>query len=921
MKHQINFFFLLFYLSVLNVHAQTSDSFRKKAESLFEKEDYKNATIYYQKAFKLAQSTNDYIRMANLCVDISTMEHIEGHFANGATLCRSGLNFMTKSTNKPDSTYFKLYSSLGEMYKKLNRNDSSIYFFELGNILIAKKKFLEKQIPDYVAFHFSNQAIMYYSHGDYQKAINFTEKGLTLVNTPRERAIILNNIANYYEKLGDVNKAYNQHLKSLSLYSSDDFEKCKLLIATANDLMSLKKYSQAKEYFIKSQQLFLKAQKRLHLKNVELDVKINYHLGQVYSLLDDRKKGLLYLNQAKVQYHKEYGKKGTLLAMIYLEMAKNIDFNNNIKALNFLQSSLETISIDFIGKYYDDNPNENDIIDNLLGFYILKEKGKRLFEQFKITNDIVFLKESIKSYDIAINLIRKNRKRFEERDSKQDFIKKIYPVYEEYVSTLFEMYQVKKEKWIIEKMFSVVDEGKNSTLSDFLRASSVSPQIIPTEQLNKERRLNIEISQTKIKLNTINDSLDRKKLNELIIQKNTLIAELEKQYPAFYHLKYDFKEQNISDVKKKIKDGTTLVSYFITSSQIFIFTVTQNDFQLTSLPIEKESILKTANLLVSSLNTNPLMGKYNGSSYAIKLYQYLIQPIENQLKKTDKLIILPDWQMGVLPFEVLERGRYKDEFLTKKYAISYLYSSKVLTPKSVKSISNHSILAFAPFTEKAFDNLPQLPESINEVNSLSGIKFVNSEATKEIFLKNASSGNIIHLATHTQIGDSPFNSYINFYPEKNKESVLHLEELFNLQLPNSQLITLSSCEAGTGQMIQGDGIMSLAKGFAYTGCPAIISTLWTAHDESLSFLSIQFYKYLKMGYSKDISLQLARKDYFTSKIGRKFNHPFYWANFVLIGNNEALYPVTKKTSFTLSILLVLILIGVISIYFLRFKRK
>jgi CHAT domain-containing protein len=104
---------------------------------------------------------------------------------------------------------------------------------------------------------------------------------------------------------------------------------------------------------------------------------------------------------------------------------------------------------------------------------------------------------------------------------------------------------------------------------------------------------------------------------------------------------------------------------------------------------------------------------------------------------------------------------------------------------------------------------------------------------------------------------------------------------------NAQLAVLSACNTGYGKIAKGEGVMSLARGFAQAGVPAIVMSLWTAQDKSTSEIMGNFYKALADGKTKDESLKIAKLTYLenASKLGA---HPYFWAAFVLVGENKPL---------------------------------
>lgn len=106
---------------------------------------------------------------------------------------------------------------------------------------------------------------------------------------------------------------------------------------------------------------------------------------------------------------------------------------------------------------------------------------------------------------------------------------------------------------------------------------------------------------------------------------------------------------------------------------------------------------------------------------------------------------------------------------------------------------------------------------------------------------------------------------------------------YDLDLSQARLVVLSACEAGRGKLQKDEGIISLARAFVYAGCESIITTLWNAHDETTADISKRFHEYLKDGLQTDEALRKAKLGFLDSELKNKYEHPYYWANFVLIG--------------------------------------
>ena len=83
---------------------------------------------------------------------------------------------------------------------------------------------------------------------------------------------------------------------------------------------------------------------------------------------------------------------------------------------------------------------------------------------------------------------------------------------------------------------------------------------------------------------------------------------------------------------------------------------------------------------------------------------------------------------------------------------------------------------------------------------------------------------------------------------------------------------------GVGKQMEGEGVVNFARAFQYAGAESVVVSLWeVASKEAVEFMTF-FYGYLKAGKSRAEALRLARKE-----IKAKYPNPFYWAVFILHG--------------------------------------
>ncbi|MFK7772197.1 MAG: CHAT domain-containing protein [Saprospiraceae bacterium] len=149
------------------------------------------------------------------------------------------------------------------------------------------------------------------------------------------------------------------------------------------------------------------------------------------------------------------------------------------------------------------------------------------------------------------------------------------------------------------------------------------------------------------------------------------------------------------------------------------------------------------------------------------------------------------------------------------------------------------------------------------------------------------------------------------------DDYLSNKDLYNF-FSQSRLAALSACNTGTGQLVKGEGVMSLSRGFIHAGCPSVVMSLWSVDDGSTSKIMENFYQNLRNGKTKDLALRQAKLDYLGSS-KKSFQHPYYWAAFVQFGDARPLCESNFFQSKYFKIGGILFLISLL--LFQRFRKK
>ena len=113
-------------------------------------------------------------------------------------------------------------------------------------------------------------------------------------------------------------------------------------------------------------------------------------------------------------------------------------------------------------------------------------------------------------------------------------------------------------------------------------------------------------------------------------------------------------------------------------------------------------------------------------------------------------------------------------------------------------------------------------------------------------------------------------------PEGIDDGILTAEEIGGLNLSGTDLLVLSACQTGLGE-IGGDGVYGLQRGFKIAGVNTIIMSLWEVSDAATEVLMTKFYSLLAKGKSKreafDAAIEAVKKEY---------ESPEYWAAFIML---------------------------------------
>jgi CHAT domain-containing protein len=357
-------------------------------------------------------------------------------------------------------------------------------------------------------------------------------------------------------------------------------------------------------------------------------------------------------------------------------------------------------------------------------------------------------------------------------------------------------------------------------------------------------------------------------------------------------------------------DRTALIEFVVAADRTFAFVLTKdarNQESLTSFPID----IREAELgdLVGSYRSRIARGSLDIQGLSGELYGRLLKPAAARLTGKTNLIIVPDGPLWDLPFQSLndDNGRY----LIESFSLSYAPSATALVEMSKqagpnKRNGNTELLAVGnPFVGKETaervrqifmgEKLEPLPEAERLVSALGKMygsnrsKIYSGNSALEGTIKSeAPRFRILQFATHGILNDdSPMYSHIVLSQNNRsaaEDGLLEAWEMKDLDL-KADMVILSACETARGKISNGEGVIGMSWAMFIAGTPTTVASQWKVESSSTTELMLEFHRQLlaKKKVSKAEALRRASR-----KVMKMpgFQHPSYWAGFVLLGDGS-----------------------------------
>lgn len=740
------------------------------------------------------------------------------------------------------------------------------------------------------AFAFRYASTIYTRRVDHTKAINYLERALVVDSTQAYLPDILILMANNYLYMDDFDKCIAYAEKTLKL--AEDYQDRAFLFMI-----------EGAAYYKKGQ---IKRGRELVLKSLELYLKDDSYWEEqlrcmvwLAEMAENKNKAVDYLTKTLKILQKFAGKNSRERARVYCLLG-DISFEKpNLldSALAHYQQALIQVFPNFNSTNVADNPDLKDVYTESWIMTAAARKAEALHRRYQQRGNLADLHNAAYCYDLSLAAVKELHKSYGSDAAKLYMGDYSHNYWEEAIEVNFLLYSKTGNHAYLEKIFSLMEKSKASVLSEAIQKNRALLLVgIPDSLLEREKDLRITIAElttqlrnTEVEGQGSGEALAKVKgqLSDAHLEHERLLESLKNTYPSFKAFVEDAPLPTLDEARANLtKEGQVFAEYFAGKAAIYCLYFDKKGASVFKID-RTESLNKTLQEYLSFFSDgNAIL--VNPAAYlcvANELYDLLVVKIFAR-EKAQKIVLALDGILGFLPFDALvvkeegiKMGFNKVDFLIKNVELRYAYSANVLLQQMENRQSKGYFLRIMPRFADGERGLAPLSFSDEETAGVNAWTSLNGKnATKIGFRKLAEKSWLIHLSTHADSDGEQGEPFIEM-----ADGRLMLSELYAMNLTATDLVILSACETGLGKVERGEGVMSLARGFAYAGANSLVASQWKVNERSTALLFQRFYLYLKAGKTKSEALRLAKLWALENAGTDARQSPYYWAGFIFMG--------------------------------------
>lgn len=833
-------------------------------EMLFASNKYRAAESLFKASAKIFEEKKDFTNevYAHVLSNLGLLYNVTGRYVLSEKFSDSARHLRAEIFPAGSSQYAASMNNLGVLYKDMgNYNKAQEYIAEA--IRINAKALTKKSVP--YALAINNQAMLLQALGRYDEAEPLLQEALKIAGeTLKEKSInygrLMTNLAFLYQEMGRLEDAEVIYLKLSKIKEKKlgtqhpDYAHLLNLLAALYVRMNNEKQNQVVELLIKSTAIYKKKLGEKH----PLYAKGIADLGNFYRIKGNVKEAEpLLQNALNIRkeslgiHHPDYASAVESLGLLYWQTKKIHE------AATLLKQAADE-NLEYINNYFTSmsEPEKSRYWDKIRPSF-------QRFYSFALSNymDRPTLANAVYNYQLATKALLLNA-----------------------TAKVREQILAGKDKTFIQNYNDWLDQKENLE-----RLHTLSKEQLVTERVNldsleglaNDREKELSAKSKLFTMGYVSKSLTYKQVVENLGPEEAAIEIIQFR-------KFD----------GALTDTVEYAALILTQKTVWepIVVVLPNGNEL-----EKKYYNYYKNCIRKKLKDEVSYGRYWGE-------------IDNALKSIKTVYLSSDGIFNQINVNTLlmPAGEY---VIDRKNLVLVPNTREVLQLKSkVKSVSDNKdntavLIGYPEYGSKGI--VVRLPGTKTEVENIRTIlsehsyktdMYMQSEASEER-VKSLKNPEVLHIATHgyflpeRSTASEDIFGIASDYSLKNpllrsglllagaekalsgdaENGLLTSFEIMNLDLDHSRIVVLSACEAGLGDVNNGESVYGLQRAFQVAGAQTIVMSLWKVNDAATQELMLNFYNAYLNTEDRHKSFTNA-----VQALKTKFPDPYYWGAFVMI---------------------------------------
>jgi len=479
--------------------------------------------------------------------------------------------------------------------------------------------------------------------------------------------------------------------------------------------------------------------------------------------------------------------------------------------------------------------------------------------------------------------------------------------------TYLHHFELEAREGNVERALDVLERVRGRTAAVLLE----NKVMFSKNESEDARALETEVSELQLRLMRSESATERADVLDQLVEYERRLewtrTDRQESQPGWFA-----KPASLKAIQASLRTDEVVLEYVLSEPHSYCLWVSKKRMGLTVLPVGRRQIEELIRRYLGEIRA-----RRENINLAMQVYGVLLRPLPAEANG-DRLIVVPDGILQLLPFDVLRDSA--GSLLVETHTITYAPASTVLTvlrktndtqqPQHIflglgdvpyrnqghvsakidkpSAAKQRLLRGFSDALGTPLYDLPKTREEVLELRKILGndtVLLLGSDATETAFKSQALDNfKIIHLAAHG-FADTQFPErsglVLGVDSNSHDDGLLQVREIIRLRF-NADLVTLSACNTGIGKLQGEEGVTNLVEAFLVSGAKSVVASLWSADDTFTLALMERFYTHIAEGQDKATALRQAKLD-LLMKYGKQVP-PYYWGAFVLVGDGGSPIP-------------------------------